>query len=224
MKDTAQEMPVVTITKDGTTTLNGKEVNINDLGRSFASVSPNAKGVYVRADRETIWDIVAQVTAELGRRTSGEHGDAAGGTRQKAESNDIARRHFGPAGTSVGIVLELDRAASSIAAAVLGVTWVQPPTPRFGAISTAAAWGRWRSTWWRAFRSHPSGPENPVANDTQSRCPPRPRPRPQPKARQGPNRTPSPAQAATRRAQADAGSLPAEQVRPAAAGPAQPGV
>ena len=27
---------------------------------------PNAKGVYVRADKETIWDPIAQVTAELG--------------------------------------------------------------------------------------------------------------------------------------------------------------
>jgi biopolymer transport protein ExbD len=26
----------------------------------------NAKGVYVRADKETIWEDVAQVTAELG--------------------------------------------------------------------------------------------------------------------------------------------------------------
>ncbi len=66
VKDTAQEMPVVTITKDGTTTLNGKPVNINDLGATIRQRFANAKGVYVRADRETIWDIVAQVTAELG--------------------------------------------------------------------------------------------------------------------------------------------------------------
>jgi len=67
VKDTAQEMPVVTITKDGTTTLNGKDVNIHDLGDTIHQRFAGAKGVYVRADKETIWDVVAQVTAELGQ-------------------------------------------------------------------------------------------------------------------------------------------------------------
>ena len=68
VKDSAQEMPVVTITKDGTTTLNGAPVNINDLGSVIRSRFRDVKGVYVRADKETIWDPIAQVTAALGEQ------------------------------------------------------------------------------------------------------------------------------------------------------------
>jgi biopolymer transport protein ExbD len=65
VKDTAQELPVVTITKEGVTTLNGQPVNINDLDSAIRSKFPKAQAVFVRADRETIWDVVAQVTAAL---------------------------------------------------------------------------------------------------------------------------------------------------------------
>jgi len=67
VKDTAQELPVVTITKDGTTYLNDKPVNINDLQASIQQRFGNAKAIYVRADKETIWDPIAQVTAMLGQ-------------------------------------------------------------------------------------------------------------------------------------------------------------
>jgi biopolymer transport protein ExbD/biopolymer transport protein TolR len=66
VKETAQEMPVVTITRAGEITLNGKPVNINDLPAVIKQQYAKAPGVYVRADRETIWDPIAQVTAELG--------------------------------------------------------------------------------------------------------------------------------------------------------------
>ncbi len=66
VKDSAQELPVVTITKEALITLNGQSVNINDLGATIHDKFPKAQGVYVRADRETIWDVVAQVTAALG--------------------------------------------------------------------------------------------------------------------------------------------------------------
>jgi biopolymer transport protein ExbD len=66
MKDTAQEMPVVSITKDGTSYLNGKPTNIGDLGAAIHRRFGKAKGVYVSADKEAIWDVIAQVTAELG--------------------------------------------------------------------------------------------------------------------------------------------------------------
>ncbi len=65
-KDTAQEMPVVTITKDGLIKLNSDAVNIHSLPDAIKQKFPKAKGVYVRADKETIWDPIAQVTAELG--------------------------------------------------------------------------------------------------------------------------------------------------------------
>ena len=66
VKETAQEMPVVTITKDALIKLNSDAVNINLLGQAIKQKFPKAKGVYVRADKETIWDPIAQVTSELG--------------------------------------------------------------------------------------------------------------------------------------------------------------
>jgi biopolymer transport protein ExbD len=66
IKESAQDMPVVTITKDGVTKLNADDVNINDLPAAIRQKFGKAKGVYVRADKETIWDPIAQVTAELG--------------------------------------------------------------------------------------------------------------------------------------------------------------
>jgi biopolymer transport protein ExbD/biopolymer transport protein TolR len=66
VKDTAQEMPVVTITKDGVTTLNGVDVNINDLNAAIRQKFGNAKGVYLRADKDAVWNIAVQVMAELG--------------------------------------------------------------------------------------------------------------------------------------------------------------
>jgi biopolymer transport protein ExbD len=66
VKESAQEMPVVTITKDGVFKLNTDDVNINDLAATIRRKYAKAKGVYVRADKETIWDPIAQVTAELG--------------------------------------------------------------------------------------------------------------------------------------------------------------
>jgi len=67
VKDTAQQMPVVTITKEGSVTLNGKPVNINDLAATIHQEFTKTNGVYVRADKDVIWDIVAQVTAVLGQ-------------------------------------------------------------------------------------------------------------------------------------------------------------
>ena len=67
VKDTAQELPVVTITKDGITYLNDKPVNINDLQATIQQRFGKAKAIYVRADKETIWDPIAQVTAMLGQ-------------------------------------------------------------------------------------------------------------------------------------------------------------
>jgi len=66
VKDSAQEMPVVSVTEDGTTWLNDKPVNLNDLKSSILKRYGKTKGVYVRADKNTIWELVAQVTAELG--------------------------------------------------------------------------------------------------------------------------------------------------------------
>jgi biopolymer transport protein ExbD len=66
VKESTQDMPVVTITKEGVFKLNADDVNINSLAATIKQKYPKAKGVYVRADKETIWDPIAQVTAELG--------------------------------------------------------------------------------------------------------------------------------------------------------------
>src|SRR6516225_690941 len=58
-KDTAQDLPVVTITKDGTTFLNEKPTNINDLKVEISKRFGSAKGVFVKADKETIWEPIA---------------------------------------------------------------------------------------------------------------------------------------------------------------------
>src|SRR6516162_3280244 len=65
-KTDAPDLPVVTITKEGLIKLNSDAVNINSLADVIKQKYPKAKGVYVRADKETIWDPIAQVTAELG--------------------------------------------------------------------------------------------------------------------------------------------------------------
>jgi len=65
-KETAQDLPVVTIVKDGTTYLNEKETNINDLKTEIPKRFGTSKAVFVKADKETIWEVIAQVTAELG--------------------------------------------------------------------------------------------------------------------------------------------------------------
>ena len=66
VKESAQEMPVVTITKEAVIKLNSDDVNIHELVATIRQKYSKAKGVYVRADKETIWDPIAQVTAELG--------------------------------------------------------------------------------------------------------------------------------------------------------------
>lgn len=66
-KDSAQELPVVSLTKDGTLYLNDKPININELNPAIEKRFGKPKGVYVRADKETVWDPIAQVLAELGQ-------------------------------------------------------------------------------------------------------------------------------------------------------------
>jgi len=67
VKETAQELPTVTVTKDGTTYLNEKPININDLQAAIVQRFGKAKAVYLRADKDTIWDAVANVMATLGQ-------------------------------------------------------------------------------------------------------------------------------------------------------------
>lgn len=66
VRETAQEMPVVTLTRDGEISLNEKPANINELGEEIKRRFPGAKGAYVRADKNTTWDVLAQVVSALG--------------------------------------------------------------------------------------------------------------------------------------------------------------
>lgn len=65
VKDTAQELPVVTITRDGDSYLNEKPVNINLIGQEVMRRFANSKSVYLRADKGARWDAIAQVIATL---------------------------------------------------------------------------------------------------------------------------------------------------------------
>ncbi|MCX6625342.1 MAG: biopolymer transporter ExbD [Acidobacteria bacterium] len=65
-RETAQDLPVVTLTRDGEISLNEKPVNINDLGAEIRRRFGTAKGAYVRADKNTTWDVLAQVVSALG--------------------------------------------------------------------------------------------------------------------------------------------------------------
>lgn len=66
VKDSAEELPIVTISKDGEIYLADKPVNYNLLGQEIRAKYPNTKGVFLRADKGTVWDPIAQVIGVLG--------------------------------------------------------------------------------------------------------------------------------------------------------------
>jgi biopolymer transport protein ExbD len=66
VQNTARDLPVVSISKTGESFLNERPVNINLLAQAIHDRFHNATAVYVRADKETPWDPIAQVVAELG--------------------------------------------------------------------------------------------------------------------------------------------------------------
>jgi biopolymer transport protein ExbD len=66
VQNTAQDLPVVSITKTGESFLNEKPVNIHELPQAVHARFRSATAVYVRADKETPWDPIAQIVAELG--------------------------------------------------------------------------------------------------------------------------------------------------------------
>jgi biopolymer transport protein ExbD len=67
VRDSAEELPVVSITKDANMQLNETPVMYHLLGEEVRKRFPTSKAVYVRADKETIWDPVAQVISVLGQ-------------------------------------------------------------------------------------------------------------------------------------------------------------
>ena len=65
-KDTTKDLPIVTITKEGEFYLGEKTININELAPTVLKRYGKNQTVYVRADKQTPFDVVAQVLAELG--------------------------------------------------------------------------------------------------------------------------------------------------------------
>ncbi|HTW65026.1 MAG TPA: biopolymer transporter ExbD [Bryobacteraceae bacterium] len=66
VRQNLQDLPVVSITKDGESYLNDKPVNIHLLAEEIHKRFHNATTVYVSADYRATWDPIAQVVAELG--------------------------------------------------------------------------------------------------------------------------------------------------------------
>lgn len=68
VRNSAEELPVVTISRDSELFLNEQPANINTLGDQVQQRFPGSRGVYVRADKATPWDPIAQVISALGER------------------------------------------------------------------------------------------------------------------------------------------------------------
>jgi biopolymer transport protein ExbD len=67
VQSTAQDLPVISVSKSGESFLNEKPININLLAEGIHQRFRNATAVYVRADKETPWDPIAQIIAQLGQ-------------------------------------------------------------------------------------------------------------------------------------------------------------
>ena len=66
VKSSTRELPVVTLTKTGAVFLGKEETNIHTLPDAIHQRFAGQQAVYVRADRETPFDPIAQVISELG--------------------------------------------------------------------------------------------------------------------------------------------------------------
>jgi biopolymer transport protein ExbD len=65
-KTSTKDLPVIQITKTGDLYLNETATNIHVLKEAIQKRFPGTQAVYVRADKATNWEPIAQVTAELG--------------------------------------------------------------------------------------------------------------------------------------------------------------
>ena len=65
-RDSVEDLPVVILTRDGELYISDKRVNIHDLAVQLAKQYKSPKAAYVRADKATPWENVAQVFSTLG--------------------------------------------------------------------------------------------------------------------------------------------------------------
>lgn len=84
VKEGVQDFPVISITREGITKLNDKDVNIHEMASAIHQRFHNATAVYVRADGRVPWDTLAQVVAALG--------DAKLGVNLVTQPEDLAER------------------------------------------------------------------------------------------------------------------------------------
>ena len=68
VSDTAEVLPVINVTSEGRLFLVDKPVNIYEIADQIATKFPGAQGVYIRADKDTPWDVVAQVFNIVGKK------------------------------------------------------------------------------------------------------------------------------------------------------------
>ena len=64
-KDTTKDLPIISVTKEGLVYLGENTININELAPAILK-RYGKQPVYVRADKLTPWETLAQVLAELG--------------------------------------------------------------------------------------------------------------------------------------------------------------
>ena len=70
-KDTTRDLPIVSLTKTGDLYLGDSQININQLAPVVLRRWGKSQTVYVRADKATPFEVVAQVLAELGEAKIG---------------------------------------------------------------------------------------------------------------------------------------------------------
>ena len=64
---TAEQLPVVSITKEGHLFVNENPSRLVDLVEALKKRFPKATGVYLKADRDTVFNPIAQVISTLGK-------------------------------------------------------------------------------------------------------------------------------------------------------------
>jgi len=67
VQDSAEDLPVISISRTAKIQLNETPINYNSIAAEIRKRFPNAKAVYVRADKEVKYEPVAQVVYALGK-------------------------------------------------------------------------------------------------------------------------------------------------------------
>ena len=65
VRDTTEEHPVISVAANGTTYLNDKPVNLNQVGKEVKRKFKGQDTVYVRADGKLTWSNLAQVISAV---------------------------------------------------------------------------------------------------------------------------------------------------------------